>query len=230
MRQILLPFLILLFSVTSYARVCSPSTLVKEENVQYLTNFIESLSAANEGMIAVHDLEAAPSNSNMMLTLKRAADGFECAATIMAIYVKSKDKLVNASATANVVAFDALLTGAKGIVASIRDELNGVPLKQGDRLDRLTDFTLNADKAWNLFLKGIAGATYIAIVLPDDNAPLTTLNMSRAQRDRLLEGLNDKFEVAVKTSKEKRDSLTQPELAAWFIYDFLNKGEWKFSH
>jgi hypothetical protein len=226
--------LALTLSLNCFGKVCTPDKTIKDEGLQFVTNFIESLGWAKDGLNGIPDLSKNPTDlqevfkleSELMLGFKRASENFECAATLMDPYAKSKIEPVWISATGSALAYRQLMAASNGLVKSVKDELNLKDIKQGDFVDKITDFTLQADKAWEALVNATVAATFAASVFPKSNEVLTTLNMTVAQRNTLNRRLEEIFGTILKRPKEDLQSTS--DVTGYLLYSFINKPEWKF--
>lgn len=113
------------------------------------------------------------------------------------------------------------------LIEAWKDILNGKGPNQGDLADKISDFTVQSDKAWELLLTATTFSTYTVVVFPkDDNERATTLNMTAAQKATLTKKLENTFGNSLKGPL--KDVSSTFESCGWSLYSYLNKPEWKF--
>jgi hypothetical protein len=228
-----LAILALTISIDCDARVCIPSRAEKNEGLQYATNLIESFRWAKEGTSSIpssmpqaQSLEGLDKDARAaMLALKLASEDYECAATLVEPYVRSKTLPVQISATGSAATYRKLITINSGLVQTFKDTLNGKATAKGDLADRLTDFSVQSDNAWELLLRATGAVTFAIVVAPKEGEALSTLNMTAGQRGDLNNSLEEVFGDALK--KDQKEIQSKFEGAGWVLYEFINRPQWK---
>ena len=224
----------LAFSLTCEARVCFPNTAEKNVAVQYTINLVTSFQWAKEGLLNIPDMQSQPTSlfdleqsiRDGMLGLKRASERYECSATLVAPYMKSNNKAVQASAVGATTAYRRLIGVNSELIQTLVDVLNKKAARspQGDFANKLTDFSVRSDRAWDLLVTATTADTWALVVIPKNGGPLTTMNMTSSQWSDLNKRLEQSFEDVV-----KRDIKELPlDLAVWALHHAINQPEAKF--
>jgi len=221
------------FSFNSEARICSPTRAEKDEGLQYVTNLIDSFSWAKEGLAALPDFAKEPQNVDQvigyvtayMVGLKRASENYECAATLVEPYTTSKNRPVQISATGTASSYRALISLNSQFIKTLKDILNGSKTSPGVFADKMSDFAIQADKAWEQLLNGTAAATFAVVVFPKEKEVVSTLTMTAAQRKQFDKRLEEIFGEALK--KDMKGIDTTFEGSGWVLYEFINRPQWK---
>ena len=140
---------------------------------------------------------------------------------------KSTTETIQLSANASSLAYRQLMAINSALIEAWKDILNGKGPNQGDLADKISDFTVQSDKAWELLLTATTFSTYTVVVFPkDDNERATTLNMTAAQKATLTKKLENTFGNSLKGPL--KDVSSTFESCGWSLYSYLNKPEWKF--
>ena len=219
-------------AVNSDARVCSPTKTEKDEGLQYVANLIDSYSWAKEGLAALPDFNQQPQGRDLvgyvtdyMVGLKRASENYECAATLVEPYATSKNRPVQISATGSAASYRLLISLNSTFVRTLKDTLDGSKTSPGVFADKMSDFAIQADRAWELLINGTAAATFAVVVVPKENETLSTLAMTEAQRKQFNKRLEEIFGDVLK--KDRKEIETTFEGTGWILYEFINRPQWK---
>jgi len=137
---------------------------------------MDSFSWAKEGLAALPDLTQQPQNLDQvigyvtayMVGLKRASENYECAATLVEPYTTSKNRPVQISATGSASSYRLLISLNSQFVKTLKDTLNGSKTSPGAFADKMSDFAIQADNAWEQLLHGTAAATFAVVVFPKE--------------------------------------------------------------
>lgn len=106
-----------------------------------------------------------------------------------------------------------------------KDALNRKLTGKGDLADKLTDFSIQSDQAWDLLTKAAGAVTFAIVVIPKDGESLSTLNMTVSQRAALTKSLEDIFGDALKYDLSGIQS--KFDGAGWVLYEFINRPQWR---
>jgi hypothetical protein len=228
--------LLLAISVQCQARVCRPLKTDQSEPLRYVTNLVDGFGFAKSGYSDVQAESALTAKADiteiiseatvLMLSLKRASEDYECAATLAEAFSTSKNQAITISVQGSAFAYRRLITLNNEFQTILKDLLNGKPTAQGSLSDKISDNMVQRDKAWEMLLNGTTAATFALVVVPQtEKEKISQLNITLEQRKELSTKLEQTFGDVLKKDMKELD--ISPDASGWLLYEFINRKEWK---
>lgn len=213
---------------------CRPLQTDQPESLRYITNLIDGFGFAKSGYSGVQadsELTAKADKTEiirfapgLMLSLKRASEDYECAATLAESFSASKNRAITISVQSSAVAYRRLVTLNAEFQAMLQDLLDDNPTAQGSLLDKISDNMVQRNKAWEMLLNGTTAATFALVAVPHTKQhKKSQLIITPEQRKELSAKLEQTFGAVLKD--EMPD--VSPDASGWLLYEFINRKEWK---
>lgn len=225
---------LILLVCPSFARECSPLPIEGSEAFHYVYTLIDSFGYIKSATTTLKEqsakaqkpgaADAVGTTTDLMLSMKQASEDYECAATMIKAFAKSKDETIAASAEATSTLYERILTLNADLQILFRQMLDR-KLSASEMSDKLSTNSVERDETWRLLIKSGSLATFPLVVLPkNENEKLSELNITAAQRNELRTKLERIYGPNIK--KGFVAGLALADSPAHLIYEWLNK-DWK---
>lgn len=211
--------------------ICTPLQTNQPESLHYVTNLIDGLGFAKAGYSGVDSAltenadktEIIGDATGLMVSLKRASEDYECAATLAESFSNSTNQAITTSVQSSAFAYRRLITLNAEFQNILQDLVNEKPTAQASLSEKISDNMAQRDKAWGMLLTGTTAATSALVVPQTKRHKKSQLNITREQRKELSTKLEQTFGAVLKN--EMPD--ISPDASGWLLYEFINRKEWK---
>lgn len=214
--------------------ICRPPQTDQPEALRYVTNLIDGFGFAKAGYSGVEADSTLTENADkteilsyatgLMVSLKRASEDYECAATLAESFSTSKNQAITISVQSSAFAYRRLITLNTEFQNILQDLVNQKPTAESYLSDKISDNMVQRDKAWGMLLTGTTAATSALVVVPQTKRhKKSQLNITREQRKELSAKLEQTFGAVLKN--EMPD--ISPDASGWLLYEFINRKGWK---
>jgi hypothetical protein len=233
-----------LFLITAYlmtstldlsARNCAPLVTTKNEGHDFIAAFIESLESVKLAIAAAKnqaekttDSRSDPASgvTDLMIGLKQSSEEYECAATLMRTYAKSRNKGIAESAGAIAGIYEMFIQQNKKMLTTLRETIDGKS-GMGSLAESVSDFSVQKDEIFRFLIRGTSLVTWPVISEPKQpSETVQRLTITRTQQQAFLTSLERIHGPAIKQGFKA--GLLLSLSPAYLLYDWLNKG-WQFA-
>ena len=214
--------------------ICRPLQTDQPESLRYVTNLIDGFWFAKSGYSGVQADSALTAQADrteiishapgLMVSLKRASEDYECAATLVESFSTSTNRAITLSVQSTALAYRRLVTLNTEFQALLQNVLNEEPAAHSSLPDKISENKVQRDQAWEMLLDGTTAATSALVVVPQaKQEKKSRLNITLEQRKELSAKLEKTFGAVLK--KEMPD--VSPDASGWLLYEFINRKGWK---
>lgn len=220
--------LVCLVRVECSARECPPLRTNNSEAFDYISTVIDSFSYLKAATTELHEgslkaqkaTDLAGMITDLMLSMKRASEDYDCAATLVNGFSKSKDKTIATSAQGTFVMYRELVRLNTEMLTVLRQILDG-KLSASAMADKTSSNSVERDETYRLLTKSTSLATFPLVSVPkNDRDTRSQLNITSAQKKEL----TTKLELIYGSGIEKGffAGLPLADSPAYLIYVWLN--------
>jgi len=159
--------------------------------------------------------------TDLMVGTKQSTEEYECAATIVSGFTKSKDESISMSAKSTEMVYRKLMAMNDETLDLLKRFVDGT-VPASEMVDKMSSHQVARDGAFRLLIKTTSLATFPLTITPrKEGEGLTKLSIAPAQRNELNKQLETTYGPEIR--KGFRQGLKLADAPAYLIYEWLNK-------
>ena len=195
--------------------------------MRFMESVIDSLRWARTAAGRVHPDDA---TGPLLVALHHRRDDYRCAAKRLEPFAHGGDRIIAQAAQILAENYDLLGLLNDRTISTVASAVNAPGLGPGDLLDRLATLRSQMDEVEFSLLAAVAVSTYALVQWGPQGEATGWLNITGAERQRLLGLLRDSFGAGVASPRAERPGERDVwESAGHMIYAVLTDPHWKSS-